>query len=399
MDLMQAKNLVIEAGITLVETGLIARTWGNVSCRVSADSFVITPSGKPYTGLKPEDIVEVKIEDLSYDGDVKPSSEKGVHALVYKAYPEANFVIHTHQDNASVVATFDNGIDEVTGEAREIIGKNILIGGYGMPGTGKLREGVAAALAASDSKAVLMARHGAVCFGKDSEEAFAVANTLEKVCAEYVFKKASLIFGKVSSWDEFSKKYAEFVTGRSNCCAQADTPVWSSRCDRKTSLVTFSAEGRQDVRMNLLSGAVEGEGKLPDFALYHRNAYLGNSSLNYIIHNNSAEAVALSALGKDIRPVLDDYAQIVGTKTSCCKKAADVKGAIKGQNALLIKDSGALCCGGNEGDAVAVNMIMSKAAKSILAARMFGCSGSISPVDSNIMRVVYTLKYSKKAEE
>jgi ribulose-5-phosphate 4-epimerase/fuculose-1-phosphate aldolase len=32
----------------------------------------------------------------------------------------------------------------------------------------------------SPSKAVIMAHHGALCFGKDSDEAFDVANMLEK---------------------------------------------------------------------------------------------------------------------------------------------------------------------------------------------------------------------------
>ena len=51
MDILQAKKEVIAAGLRLVEKGLIARTWGNVSCRVDENSFVITPSGKPYEGL------------------------------------------------------------------------------------------------------------------------------------------------------------------------------------------------------------------------------------------------------------------------------------------------------------------------------------------------------------
>ena len=45
MDVLTAKKLVIEAGERLVETGLIARTWGNVSCRVDEDLFAITASG------------------------------------------------------------------------------------------------------------------------------------------------------------------------------------------------------------------------------------------------------------------------------------------------------------------------------------------------------------------
>ena len=102
MDIMQAKLDVVRAGKLLCERGLIQRTWGNVSCRIDEESFVITPSGRDYMGLTPDDIVLVKISDLSYEGDIKPSSEKGVHAACYRLRSDVNFVIHTHQTMASV---------------------------------------------------------------------------------------------------------------------------------------------------------------------------------------------------------------------------------------------------------------------------------------------------------
>ena len=102
MDILEAKKIVVEAGKQLVSTGLIARTWGNVSCRIDDKQFVITPSGKAYEGLTPDDIVLVNMDDLSYEGDIKPSSEKGIHAQCYLHKTEIGFVIHTHQANPSV---------------------------------------------------------------------------------------------------------------------------------------------------------------------------------------------------------------------------------------------------------------------------------------------------------
>ena len=96
-DVEEAKKLVVEAGKKLLETGLIARTWGNVSARISDTQFVITPSGRAYDTLTPEEVVVVNIDDCSHEGDIKPSSEKGIHADAYKHHPLVNFVIHTHQ--------------------------------------------------------------------------------------------------------------------------------------------------------------------------------------------------------------------------------------------------------------------------------------------------------------
>ena len=58
-ELEEAKKLVVAAGKKLVESGLIARTWGNVSARISDTQFVITPSGRAYETLTPKEVVVV----------------------------------------------------------------------------------------------------------------------------------------------------------------------------------------------------------------------------------------------------------------------------------------------------------------------------------------------------
>ena len=50
-EIQEAKELVVKAGKELIEKGLIARTWGNVSARISDTQFVITPSGRAYEDL------------------------------------------------------------------------------------------------------------------------------------------------------------------------------------------------------------------------------------------------------------------------------------------------------------------------------------------------------------
>ena len=122
MDILEAKAEVVKAGLELVKSGLIARTWGNVSCRVDDEYFVITPSGRSYESLTPDDIVLVKIEDCSYESEIKPSSEKGIHAQAYKLRKDVNFVIHTHQKNASAVSFLGYDINMVPEESRAIIG-------------------------------------------------------------------------------------------------------------------------------------------------------------------------------------------------------------------------------------------------------------------------------------
>ncbi len=186
MEEQEARVLLYKAGLELVEQGLVARTWGNISCRLNNNSFAITPSGRTYEELTPEEMVIVQIEDLSWSGTIKPSSELGLHAEVYKISTSIGMVIHTHQQNASAVAAARKNIPTLNDEMKQVLGGEVHCASYGLPGTKKLKLATAAALRASGSKAALMANHGAVCYGKNMEEAFTVASTLEKACALYV---------------------------------------------------------------------------------------------------------------------------------------------------------------------------------------------------------------------
>ena len=185
MELLEAKKQVIKAGIELSQSGLIARTWGNVSCRTDENHFVITASGRNYLTLTEEEVIEVNMEDLEYEGDIKPSSEKKIHREVYRLKPDANFVIHTHQSNASAVAAMGLGEIQLDKDYPGI-GNRVLIADYGLPGTKKLCKNTAAAIAAYKGQAVIMSSHGALCYGSRYEEAFAVARTLEEACGKYL---------------------------------------------------------------------------------------------------------------------------------------------------------------------------------------------------------------------
>ena len=167
----EARALVIEAGHKLLQTELVARTWGNISARISDTEFIITPSGRAYETLSPAELVKVKIADLSYEGEIKPSSEKGIHADAYALRRDVNFIIHTHQLYASAVGVENRDLPFAP------------CAGYGLPGTGKLRRAVCDAIAANHgSRSFLMTKHGALCLGEDFADAFRLAQELEENC-------------------------------------------------------------------------------------------------------------------------------------------------------------------------------------------------------------------------
>jgi len=187
------RSSIIAAGIRLLDTGLVARTWGNISARLSQREFIITPSGRNYRTTEPQDLVRMNILDLSYDcSGLKPSSEHGIHAAVYRLRPEASFVIHTHQFYATAVSgALKGAVIDITDESGRTVRTEIPCAKYGVPGTKDLWDKVERTLKDHPkASCILMARHGALCFGPSMEEAFETA-----LAAEEGFKK--LFFEKV----------------------------------------------------------------------------------------------------------------------------------------------------------------------------------------------------------
>ena len=402
MDILQAKQIVIAAGKKLVETGLIARTWGNVSCRIDSQSFVITPSGKAYESLTPDDIVLVRMADLSYDGDVKPSSEKGIHAQCYLLRPECNFVIHTHQANASIISALGADINDVEGEAKEIIGDHVPLAAYGLPGTGKLRKGVVNALKRSDSKAVIMKHHGAVCLGKDYDEAFAIASALEDVCKKAVFDRYHAVADKPAETFREICDYVAELKKRAEAPAPQLTAYDSSRVGNVVKLTGKDGSEKAVIGLakeNVILGDWPGELDM------HVAIYKNREDVNYIIHSKDDEVVAASKITKVLRPLLDDFAQIAGTTVKTAfynpndilkTRKNVVKALGKHKNAALLKDNGAVCVGPSQDEAEAAEMVTAKNCKTFVSSRLYDKVKPIGRADALLMNVVYRLKYSKQ---
>ncbi len=404
MEIMQAKELVIKAGKELVETGLIARTWGNISCRISDTQFVITPSGRAYETLTPEEIVIVNIADLEYEGEIKPSSEKGIHAACYKLRPEVNFVIHTHQVNASIVSALGMDINTVEGENASVVGNNVPIASYGLPGTKKLRKGVIDAITRSDSKAAIMAHHGAVCMGTDYDDAFNVAKCLENICEQYILDKYTSLTGTVASSltaindyvvDKFVKKPSDAPEFPA-CKSERDGPVFNiSVIDGDGTITRIDIDSGDIIAGDINNSSIE----------LHRAVYKKRKDVNYIYHTKDPYTVACSKLGKTMRPLIDDFAQIVGVSVKSAKynpnnslaTAKKVVKKLKGRNAVLLENNGALCVAGSEYDAGAIEFITNKGAKIQISAKMFDKVEPINPVETRLMNIIYRLKYSKQA--
>jgi len=368
----EARALVIRAGLKLVETGLIARTWGNISARISDTQFVVTPSGRAYETLTPDQLVVVNIADCSYTGCIKPSSEKGVHADAYRLRPEVDFVIHTHQEAATIAGLTGAALSGYGEEDERVLGPCVPCAAYGISSTKKLRKNVAAAVAAyPNSSAVFMIHHGALCMGKTFEAAFAASAALEDACRR--------------------KIQADCGNALSAGSCQTES-VESSRTGNTFRLSAGGAVREYDLRSL--------PADLPEEAAVHAAVYRKFGGVDCIMHVFNRDIAAVGAKGRTILPRIDDFAQIAGVNVRCVKtgsmKPAQIVRKLSGRNAVLLQGNGALCTGKEQGDAEAVRLILLKSCRAELYAACVPCSGALGSADAFLQRLIYVRKYSKQ---
>ena len=193
------KETVCEANLELSRRGVVLYTWGNVSGIDRARGLVvIKPSGVPYQGMQPSDMVVVDLEGRIVEGTLRPSSDTPTHLELYKAFPEIGGVVHTHSTHAVVFAQAGMEIPPLgtthadyfygavpvsrsltRDEVQEAYEKNT-----GRVIVETVQETGREAL---DVPGVLVRNHGPFTWGKDPEEAVYHSVVLEEI-AEMAWK-------------------------------------------------------------------------------------------------------------------------------------------------------------------------------------------------------------------
>ena len=197
--LEKIRQSVVEAGLVLAHSSMTIGTYGNISCRVDEDHLAITPSGRDYEQLTSADIVvtdmegevqktdsEVGNREKSVDTAIplRPSSELPLHLEIYKSFPEARAIVHTHSVYASALAVAHKDLPPIIEALTQITGGAVRCTDYTIAGTKEL--GLKAVEAMEDGRsAALLANHGAVCWGRNMKEALATAQILEKAAQIY----------------------------------------------------------------------------------------------------------------------------------------------------------------------------------------------------------------------
>lgn len=155
---------------------------GNVSLRLDATHFLITPSGIPYDIMRPED---VPVMDMTghWFGRRRPSTEWRFHRDILKSRTETNAVLHTHSMFSTTLACLRRGIPPFHYMIAVAGGDTIRCASYATFGTQALSDNVIKAL--EGRRACLLANHGLICLGANLERTLGLAVEVETLAGMY----------------------------------------------------------------------------------------------------------------------------------------------------------------------------------------------------------------------
>ena len=207
MKNLDKRNKIIEFSLKLNSTNLSPLRSGNISLRSEengTDGYLITPSGKKYETLKPEDIVFMGLNEEVENNNLtnKPSSEWRFHRDIYVNKQVAQAIVHAHSPHATAVSSHGKAIPPFHYMIALAGGEDIKCADYATFGTEELSNNVIKAL--ENRSACLMSNHGQVAFGKNLDQAFELAQEIENICHQYTI---ALKLGKpkILSFEEMKK--------------------------------------------------------------------------------------------------------------------------------------------------------------------------------------------------
>lgn len=168
----------LTAAQSMVTSGLVQGTAGNVSARLPDGNVVMTPASLAYETMTEDDLVVCHPNGEVVEGSRAPTSEKALHLACLRAHTDIGAVMHSHATYCTMFAITHQPIPCVIEEFDIYVGGDVPVTRYEMTGSDELGEEAARHLA--DRGAVLIANHGLLAVGKNPKDALKVSQLVER---------------------------------------------------------------------------------------------------------------------------------------------------------------------------------------------------------------------------
>jgi L-fuculose-phosphate aldolase len=179
---MRLRDELVVTAKRMSELGLTPGMSGNVSVRGPSGIFV-TPSGMPYSELRPDDAVDIKEDGTIRPGQRMPSTEWRLHRDILGARQDITAIVHTHSLYCTTISMLRRPIPAVHYMIVLAGSDEIPCADYATFGSAQLALNAVTALRGGD--ACLLANHGMVALGRTLPAALKLAAEVETLASQY----------------------------------------------------------------------------------------------------------------------------------------------------------------------------------------------------------------------
>ena len=139
----------------------------------------------------------------------------------------------------------------------------------------------------------------------------------------------------------------------------------------------------------------------------HQEIYRHRPEVNAVIHTHSMSVSTVAASRREVPPILEDLAQIVGPSLrvagyalpGTAKMGREVLRALRGRMGAIMANHGAVALGRTMGEALLCARIMEKGCRAFIEAEFLGGSRAINRFEAKLMHEIYIRKYSRRSVE
>ena len=199
MILQAEREEIALYGKKMLTENLVKGTGGNISIYSREKGLMaISPSGKDYLTINPEDVVVTDLDGNVVEGELKPSSEHKMHAIFYKKRDDVNSVVHTHSTHAATLSCMRQNLPPIY-YLQIIAGmKPIQCSKYALTGSKELAEYAYKAMGTQNG--ALLANHGVITAAINLKIAYYMAEQIE--FASELYLKAGADLSRVTPLNE-----------------------------------------------------------------------------------------------------------------------------------------------------------------------------------------------------
>lgn len=182
----EAQEMVVQITNEMFSLGLLTATGGNVSSRSSDDETIwITPTRMYKGSLGKGDLVRIKVDGSTVEGERNPSVEWQMHFSSYRARPEATGALHTHAPIATAMGIVGLPFPPINTDA--VFQRDTQLVPWFMPGSKELADAVEVAML--KSRGCFLQNHGLMTVGKTLRDAATRAMNLEETAKIVLYCK------------------------------------------------------------------------------------------------------------------------------------------------------------------------------------------------------------------